>query len=377
MTNFLFISLNDHVSWGGSEVLWSKTALQLSENNNVSVLVKKWNVEPAPITHLREKGVSVFCKDNFQLSSYQRIKNKIFRTHHKRKHHLEQVVIENMDLVVISMGHHLDSKLFYYTDYLKRFKKPFAIVFQLVTAYVDLNDHLRERFKKTYKEAERLYFLSKDNIGISEAQMATYFENKVLINNPFDMKTEYLSMEIKTKDRFYLGCVAALNSFHKGQDILLKVLSSKKWKERPLFLNLYGNGGNKKQIQELIDLYGLENQVFVRGYVGEKKEIWKQNHGLILPSRMEGQSLAMLQAMSFGRMIISTKVGDARRLVLDNETGFLIEALTESLLDEALERAWGRREEWMEFGRKSRTHLFNCIKNSPIDYFADKLLNLV
>ena len=48
----------------------------------------------------------------------------------------------------------------------------------------------------------------------------------------------------------------------------------------------------------------------------------------------------MLEAMSFGRMIIATAVGDAPRLVKDGETGFLIAAPTVALIDSVLEKAW-------------------------------------
>lgn len=45
-----------------------------------------------------------------------------------------------------------------------------------------------------------------------------------------------------------------------------------------------------------------------------------------------------------------TNVGDVPRLVDDNETGFVAQACTVDLLDDALERAWICRDHWQEIG---------------------------
>jgi glycosyltransferase involved in cell wall biosynthesis len=154
-------------------------------------------------------------------------------------------------------------------------------------------------------------------------------------------------------------------------------LATKKWKDRTLHINLYGDGPNKEQIIRLIDLYGLKEKVTLVGYVLSKADIWKDNHGLILPSRMEGQSLAMLEAMAYGRMVISTKVGDAERLVNHNKTGFLVDAPTVEFIDKALENAWNRREDWIKMGKLSQTHLFEIIKKDPVVDFSERLQTLL
>ncbi|WNH09625.1 glycosyltransferase [Thalassobellus suaedae] len=98
---------------------------------------------------------------------------------------------------------------------------------------------------------------------------------------------------------------------------------------------------------------------------------------MVIPSRMEGQSLAMLEAMAYGRMVISTKVGDAERLVKHNETGFLIDAPTVALIDLALEKAWKERTNWVEMGKLSRKHLFEMIQKDPVIDFSNKLEELI
>jgi glycosyltransferase involved in cell wall biosynthesis len=378
MKHILFISVNDHVPWGGSEELWSKTARHINASHNVSVLVKRWHPEPKPIEKLKAQGVKVYYKYVQKKQSLKnRLLHKVFKVPYQKTHHLDQDDIEKTDLVVITLGNHLDFQLYYYTDYLQEHNIPYVLVLQLVTDLRGILDSDINKFRESYLKAIKLYFLSKDNIDKAEMLFSEDFKNKELINNPFKFNAIYLPLQIKESTTYYLGCVAALNSLHKGLDVFLKVLSSKKWKDRPLNINLYGNGPNKEQIIRLIDLFGLNEKVSLVGYVSNKTDIWKHNIGLILPSRMEGQSLAMLEAMSYGRMVISTKVGDAERLVKHNETGFLIDAPTLELIDEALEQAWGRREDWIEMGKLSRIHLYETIKKDPIEDFSNKLLALL
>ena len=92
---------------------------------------------------------------------------------------------------------------------------------------------------------------------------------------------------------------------------------------------------------------------------------------------MEGQSLAMLEAMSHGRLVISTVVGDAERLIEQNKTGFLIEAPTTELIDLALENAWKKRNDWVEMGKLSRDHLYKTITKDPVLEFSDKIEKLL
>ncbi|SDR69188.1 glycosyltransferase family 4 protein [Christiangramia echinicola] len=373
MKKFLFISINDHTSWGGSEVLWSRTASFLSKKYKVSALFKKWKAEPIGILQLKQNGVKIIYKQpevNIERSNSfaRRLSNKFTRG----KNHDLDIIKDSPDLVVLSLGNHVDLKLLYYCDYLIKNDIPYVILLQLVTDLRPLIGQYIDRFRKAYLSAKRIYFLSEENKIKAEINLASSFQYFSYINNPFPYGQSPL--DSKTKDNYYnLACVASLFVFHKGQELLLNVLSNNKWKKRKLKINLYGKGPGKYQLEELVKFYNLEKQVNFMGYESNKEKIWQKNHACILPSRMEGQSLAMLEAMAYGRMVITTKVGDAERLVKNKETGFLIAAPTIDLIDEALEAAWENREKWIEMGKAGYTHLYDIIKKDPIEDFAAKL----
>jgi glycosyltransferase involved in cell wall biosynthesis len=174
-----------------------------------------------------------------------------------------------------------------------------------------------------------------------------------------------------------LACVARIHFGSKSQDLVLRVLRQPKWRSRPLRVSLWGaDHGSLKQVRRLIELYGLENQVCYAGVHDNIEALWSEHHGLLLPSRVEGNSLALIEAMLCGRIAITTKVGRAAELIVDNKTGFLAPAPTAELLDETLERAWQSRHEWQAMGARAAAAIRQRHSLKPAEDFAQRALGL-
>jgi glycosyltransferase involved in cell wall biosynthesis len=167
-----------------------------------------------------------------------------------------------------------------------------------------------------------------------------------------------------------------LHFISKSQDILLQVMSQPKWRSRPLEITLWGSDqGSRRHIERLIDFYGLKGQVSYGGFATDIEALWARHHGLILPSRLEGNPLSLIEAMMCGRMPIVTNVGRAAELLDDNESGFIAPAATVPLVDAALERAWQRRSEWQAIGQRAARAIRARHSLQPAEDFADRLLD--
>lgn len=379
MKKLLFITLNDHVPWGGSEELWSKTALAMVKQHHVTVLKKEWQEEHKCITQIEALGGAVVYKSKPQHKNgiLNRIGRKLKLQQPKTTPHDLETLIKRgvFDLAILSVGNHVDTNIVSYANYLKQYSIPYVIVVQLATKLRHLYDSNIIQLQKAYNDALGIGCLSVENYEVLETQLGLRLHNAFKINNPFNYEQTYVLPE--SSDVFHLACVAAYTMFHKGQDMLLKVLSQDKWKTRNICFNLYGSGVNEQHFKRLIDRYGLENIVVLKGHVPNKESIWKENIACVMPSRMEGQSLAMLEAMSFGRMVICTAVGAAEELIDHGKTGFLVKAPTVEFLDDTLERAWEKRNEWLEMGKASRTKLFDVIEQDPVEAFSIKINELL
>jgi len=107
-----------------------------------------------------------------------------------------------------------------------------------------------------------------------------------------------------------------------------------------------GDGPLKSSLEEKIKKLGLENKVYLLGWVSndEVQKLMDQAHIFLLPSitassgDQEGIPVVLMEAMASGLPVISTYHSGIPELVIDKETGFLvpekdISALAEKILD--------------------------------------------
>src|SRR4029077_15360491 len=135
-----------------------------------------------------------------------------------------------------------------------------------------------------------------------------------------------------------------------GQDILFEALSATHWRSRDWHLCLYGSGDDDAYLQELSTFYELNDRIAFRGQNEDIRGIWRTHHALMLPSRVEGTPLPMVEAMLCGRPFIGAAVAGIPEWVREGRNGFLADAPTVTCLNAALERAWQERGRWQSIG---------------------------
>ncbi len=353
--NILFISTNDHMPWGGSEVLWTRAALAMAKRGHrVTASVRRWSPRHKGIEALAQGGVVLHERERVALehSRWQKAwaqwrQGFVRQFADNRWSVLDQ---QPPELAVISLGNHLDEPFLQYAERLQRMQVPYVVVVQLVHPYADVTDERAERFIKAYAGARQVVFVSEQNRTITALQLGHTFTNAVVVPNPIDAERAETPFAFPSTGQGYrLAMVGALTPFHKGHDVVLEVMARPKWKQRELHVDLYGEGRSTAVIERNIKALGIE-RVRVCGYEPDKRVIWGTHHAALFASRMEGLSLALLEAMAFGRPVIATTVGDAQRFIRDGENGYLATPGDADALDAALERAWENRSAWPSMG---------------------------
>jgi glycosyltransferase involved in cell wall biosynthesis len=107
------------------------------------------------------------------------------------------------------------------------------------------------------------------------------------------------------------------------------------------------------------------------------EEIWASNHVLIMPSRLEGLPLAMVEAMLCGRPIIATDVGGHAEVIEDGVTGFLADAPTVQSITEALNRFWARRADAQTIGEAGAQRIRRLVPPDPVRVFSCKIKEIL
>lgn len=87
-----------------------------------------------------------------------------------------------------------------------------------------------------------------------------------------------------------------------------------------------GTGEEEEKLKDFTNQNDLNKHVRFLGWIeGKQKEIELKKAGVfVLPSYNEGLPVSILEAMSYGIPVISTKVGDIADAVKENKNGYLI-----------------------------------------------------
>lgn len=365
-------------AWGGSEELWCKVADKaLDENNEIIISAKQWDNTHPKLQHLIDKGSKCYWRKEENTPTLlkrfiARIRRKV-NINASNDKQWDWIVQEKPDVVCINMGGPYE--IIYHPgliEILYNEKIPYFLIQQFNLENFVLSNKSRDIARTAFARAKKLFFVSLRNKETTERNLVTKLSNFKIVSNPANLVDYDAPLFPDEEEGYCFASVARLDAALKGQDMLLQTLSADKWKTRNWKLNFYGSGPSQEYLKELIYFYQLSDKVFLKGSVNNIKEIWSQNHLLVMPSVAEGTPLALIEAMLCARAAVVTDVGGNAFLVNDNVTGFVAAHNSISLLDEAMERAWQKREEWIALGEKARISVLAKVDlESYIDIYKE------
>jgi glycosyltransferase involved in cell wall biosynthesis len=373
----LFVSTMDCYPWGGSEELWSRAALDLAaEGFAVSASVGAWSPPHRKVLDLAERGVDVWLRP----LPYP-LRKRVWRALTAPQKSPITLEVERLiaarapDFAVVSEGGPFPPIDLIEMCAAKRL--PFVTIGQANGYFCWPEDAVAERYRTAFAAALRCYFVSNANRRLAEKQIGCELPNAEVVRNPFNVQFDASPPwpSVGQGGQLRFACVGRLEPSSKGQDILFEALAGPAWAARNWRLYLYGDGVNRGGLHRLAQHLGLADRVVFEGYVNVE-EIWSLNHVLIMPSRIEGLPLAVIEAMLCGRPVVATDVAGAE-VIEEGASGFLAEAPTVGSLGNALERFWSRREDAKEIGATAAKWIRDLVPPDPARVFADKIRELV
>ena len=367
MKSILFVS--SARTWAGSEVMWTETAAALADKGYHVRFAVRYN-HPV-IQKLQSKGALYTDLSKADIPSFP---DKVLRKLKLKKHPFLHLLSRSKpQLVFVNLSNNIQGD--FYLSACRQYRVPYVTLIQLVpeSLWAFYDDDYIDKLRINYAQSQANYFVSRANLEQHQIMIGDEHPNAKVVSNPFTVQPDFLDKYPPvTGGKYNIAMVGRLETFHKGHDLLLQVLKQPKWKDRSVTFNIYGTGPHQKLLERLIAKFDITN-VVLNGHVQNVSDIWKKNHLLVLPSRMEGQALVLIEAMWCNRAAVVTDVGGARELITDGVNGFIADYPSVASIDHALENAWSFRERWKDMGETAGKKIREIYQSDPVELFTEEL----
>jgi len=185
--------------------------------------------------------------------------------------------------------------------------------------------------KNELNEIKNWFFLSKKLYLIHNGIQKNNFLNK-------ENARDYFKKQIKNFPSEKTTWVGTISELTKNKGLEYAINSFKELKEKNNFIFIIiGEGEEKENLQNLIKKEGLENKIFIIGFIKNANTYLKAFDIFLLSSIKEGLPYVLLEAGQAQNTIIATKTGGISEIIKDKEEGFLIQpkdkkAITKKIL---------------------------------------------
>lgn len=118
-----------------------------------------------------------------------------------------------------------------------------------------------------------------------------------------------------------------------------------------------GEGPSRKEWEVLARQLGISENVFFAGVRDDMPKVYASLDMVVLPSLIESMPMCLLEAMAASRPVIATRVGAVPKLVIPEQTGFLLEPCDVCGLAAAILRLLREPELARQLGENGRAHV--------------------
>ena len=198
----------------------------------------------------------------------------------------------------------------------------------------------KKMLQYNFKKADLVLATSK---AIEEA-IASVSDVKVEII-PFGIDTKFFAPSKVTsdfsEDSIVVGTIKSLETVY-GIDILIRAFRKvlDKHANAQLKLFIVGGGTKEEKLKALVKELNLESSTLFTGKV-DYKQIVKYHNQIdifVNVSRNESFGVSILESSACEKPIVASNIGGLKEVVLDNETGFLVESENVDAIASAIEK---------------------------------------
>jgi glycosyltransferase involved in cell wall biosynthesis len=176
--------------------------------------------------------------------------------------------------------------------------------------------------------------------------------------------------------------LGSIGSFEhrKGHPVLfdaLQELINDAWPNTHLMM--VGDGPDEALLKELVKDKNLERNISFFPFTSEPDYIYELLDITVLPSlNKEGLPNVLLESMSMGVPVVSSNIGGVAEIVIDGETGYMVEPGDKSALAKAIHKIWADQILYKEMKANARQLITDQFdKTTQFDQFLSYFQTLI
>jgi len=146
---------------------------------------------------------------------------------------------------------------------------------------------------------------------------------EAFMNSEIELEEKRKSLNIGSNDRV-VGTVGWLLPI-KGPVYLMNAMEQVWSKNSDVKLMFVGKGELEAELRAMAKKTGYEDRVLFPGWRNDIHEIMQTFDIFVLPSLNEGMGRVIVEAMAAGKPVVASRTGGIPDLVINGETGFLVE----------------------------------------------------
>jgi glycosyltransferase involved in cell wall biosynthesis len=183
--------------------------------------------------------------------------------------------------------------------------------------------------------AQKTYLLSNANLAVSP-QLSILLNEKYSGNfscMPNGIDTDFFNLKPFTEKKSFDFINVALLDKNKNQKMLIQAFA-RVFKSHPsIKLTIVGDGIEYNSLQEFIKEKGMQSQISLYGKAHRKtvKTLLQKSDAFVLSSTYETFGVVLIEAMSSGLPVVSTKCGGPQSIIKSDKLGLLCDLNEESL----------------------------------------------
>jgi glycosyltransferase involved in cell wall biosynthesis len=176
-----------------------------------------------------------------------------------------------------------------------------------------------------------------------------------------------------------LGSIGSIEP-RKGQLVLFEALMNLVEGDLPnIHLMIVGDGPDETLLKQKAKEMGLEEHVTFFPFTSEPNYVFERIDITVLPSLFkEGLPNVLLESMAMRVPVVSSNLGGVPELVIDGETGYMVEPGNPNTLSAAIKKLWSDQEAYQKMKQNARNLIENNF-NKAIQFgrFKEHFVHLI